>query len=305
MTLPQDPAELRSATLRLTQILVASGLDPEICILFVQSHVPEHAELAWILQCTASFGELSRMNQFKEKSSDADFVSAGLFTYPALQAADVLLYDTDVVPVGDDQRQHLELTRDVAMRFNSRYGETFVVPRHRISETAARVMDLQNPANKMSKSAGEAPGTIWLLDTPEVIQRKIRRAVTDSLGEVRYDTAGRPGVSNLLDIMGAATGETPAALAERYESYGKLKNDCADAVIALLEPIRQRFEELAADPAETERILRKGAERAGGVAAGTMERAREAIGLLPLGGARLPRPASTPRPGVSHFVDLK
>lgn len=281
ITLPQDPAELRNATLRLTQLLVAIGLDPEKCVIFVQSHVREHTELAWLLQCTISFGELRRMNQFKEKSADADFVSAGLFTYPALQAADILLYDTDEVPVGDDQRQHLELTRDAAMRFNSRYGDTFVVPRHRIAATGARVMDLQNPEEKMSKSLGEAPGTIWLLDDADVIRRKIRRAVTDSVGEVRYDISAQPGVSNLLDILGASTSRPADALAEEYVSYGALKNDCAEAVVALLEPIQRRFAELQSDSGETLRLLAEGAERARETASLTMTRVREAVGFLP------------------------
>ncbi len=283
VTVPQDPAELRASTLRLTQLLMAVGLDPEVCLIFVQSHVREHTELAWLLQCTVSFGDLRRMNQFKEKSADADFVSAGLFTYPALQAADVLLYDTDIVPVGDDQRQHIELTRDAAIRFNSRYGDTFVVPRHRIAEAGARVMDLQNPTSKMSKSAGEAPGTIWLLDDPPAIERKIRRAVTDSLGQVRYDTVNQPGVSNLLDILGAATGRPAADLEEEYDSYGTLKGDCADAVVALLEPIRRRFAELEADPGHTQGLLRQSAERATEIASRTMGRAREAVGFLPGG----------------------
>ena len=285
ITIPQNPAELRAATLRLTQLLVAVGLDPKECVIFVQSHVREHTELAWLLQCTVSFGELRRMNQFKEKSADADFVSAGLFTYPALQAADILLYDTDEVPVGDDQRQHLELSRDAAMRFNSRYGDTFVVPRHRIASTGARVMDLQNPEEKMSKSSGEAPGTIWLLDDPSVIRRKIRRAVTDSLGEVRYDPDTQPGVSNLLDILGASTDRRANALAEEYDNYGALKDDCAEAVIALLEPIQRRYDEMQSESGETLRLLADGAERAREVASRTMARAREAVGFLSCGGS--------------------
>ena len=209
LTIPQDPVELRESTLRLAQTLLAVGLDPEVCTLFVQSQVHEHAELAWIMQCTASYGELSRMTQFKDKSDKAGFVSGGLFTYPALMAADILLYDTDLVPVGDDQRQHVELARDVAERFNSRYGDTFVVPKATFPTAGARVMDLQDPTSKMSKSADSAAGTILLLDEPKVIEKKIKRAVTDMDAEVRYDVAAKPGVSNLLSILGVVTGRTP------------------------------------------------------------------------------------------------
>ncbi|MDE0668448.1 MAG: tryptophan--tRNA ligase [bacterium] len=283
VTAPQDPGELRAATLRLAQMLMAAGLDPEVCVLFVQSHVGEHTQLAWVLECTTGFGELRRMHQFKDKSADVDFVSAGLFTYPVLQAADILLYDTDVVPVGDDQRQHVELTRDIAQRFNARYGEVLAVPAHRIPPAGARVMDLQEPTRKMSKSAGEAPGTIGLLEGPEAVRRKIRRAVTDSEAEVRFDRDAKPGVSNLLEILGAATGRTPQEVAAAYDRYGPLKNDCAEAVVELLAPIRRRFDELCADPAETQRALAAGATTAGDVAAATMARVREAMGFLPRG----------------------
>ena len=281
ITVPQDPAELQAATLRLAQLLMASGLDPEICVLWVQSHVPEHAELSWILECTAGFGELRRMHQFKDKAEGADFVAAGLFTYPVLQAADILLYDTDLVPVGDDQRQHLELTRDIAQRFNARHGDVLVVPEHRIPPAGARVMDLQDPTRKMSKSLGEAPGTIWLLDDPDTVRRKIRRAVTDSEPEVRFERDAKPGVSNLLEIFGAATRRTPQEVAAVYDRYGPLKNDCAEAVVEMLAPIRQRFAELSADPAETQRALQAGAETAGQIAVATMGRVREAMGFLP------------------------
>ncbi|HZA88317.1 MAG TPA: tryptophan--tRNA ligase, partial [Acidimicrobiales bacterium] len=203
LTIPQDPAVLRAKTIEVTQILVAAGLDPEVCTLFAQSQVPEHSELGWIMECTAAFGELRRMVQFKEKSVEAGFVSAGLFTYPALQAADVLLYGTEKVPVGDDQRQHVELARDLAMRFNSRYGDTFVVPEHAIPPVAARVMDLQQPERKMSKSLESPQGTVVVLDDPDTIARKFRRAVTDSEAEVRYDPDAKPGVSNLLSILAA------------------------------------------------------------------------------------------------------
>ena len=281
LTVPQDPAAMRSATLRLAQMLLAIGLDPERCTLFVQSHVHEHAEAAWLMQCTTSFGELRRMTQFKDKSDRSDFISAALFTYPALQAADILLYDTDIVPVGEDQRQHLELSRDVAERFNSRYGETFVVPQAFIPKAGARVMDLQNPTSKMSKSGDSPQGSISLLDEPKAIEKKIKRAVTDTDGEVRHDPATKPGVSNLLSMLAAATGGDAARLADDYRQYGPLKADTAAAVIALVEPIQERFRMLEADPAETARILAGGAERARAKASEVLARARENIGLLP------------------------
>ena len=280
LTLPQDPAELRAKTLEVTQLLVAAGLDPEVVTLFCQSQVPEHAELGWVMECTAAFGELRRMTQFKDKAAQADFVSAGLFAYPALQAADILLYDTDEVPVGDDQRQHLELARDLAIRFNGRYGDTFVVPEHAIPPVAARVMDLQAPERKMSKSVDSSQGTVLVLDHPEVIERKFRRAVTDSGSEVRYDPVAKPGVSNLLSILAAATDGDPATLASSYSQYGPLKTDAAAAVIALLAPVQKRFAELAADPAETRRVLRHGADKARVTAAATMARVRDRLGLL-------------------------
>jgi tryptophanyl-tRNA synthetase len=282
LTVPQDPAELRTKTIEATQVLVAAGLDPEVTTLFVQSQVSEHAELAWIMECTAAFGELRRMTQFKEKSDQADFVSAGLFTYPALQAADILLYDTAKVPVGDDQRQHLELARDLAVRFNSRYGETFVVPEHAIPQVAARVLDLQHPGRKMSKSVDSPLGTVLVLDDPDAIRRKFRRAVTDSETDVRYDPAERPGVANLLSILAAATDERPEALADNYPQYGPLKADAAEAVIELLRPLQKRFAELAADPAETQRILATGAAKARAMAGPKMTLVRERLGLPPL-----------------------
>jgi tryptophanyl-tRNA synthetase len=281
LTVAQDPAELRVTTLSLAQKLMAVGLDPDVCTLFVQSHVHEHAELAWLMECTASYGELSRMTQFKDKAAKSEFVSAGLFTYPALMAADILVHDTDRVPVGDDQRQHLELTRDVAMRFNSRYGETFVVPEAFIPETGARVMDLQRPTDKMSKSAESPQGTIDLLDDPAVVDRKIKRAVTDSGTDVTFDVDGRPGVANLLSILAAATGRTPEEVAEGYEQFGPLKADTAEAVVELLRPIQARYRELEADPGTTEALLAKGAEKAQAKAAEVLARARQAIGLLP------------------------
>ena len=261
---------------------MAVGIDPERSILFVQSQVPQHSQLAWLMECTVSYGELSRMTAFKDKSNrdSTKFVSASLFTYPALQAADILLYDTDVVPVGDDQRQHIEITRDIAERFNSRYGHTFVVPEHRIPPAGARVMDLQNPDRKMSKSEGEAPGTIWVLEEEKKIEKKFKRAVTDSDGEVRFDIEEKPGVSNLLSILGAATSKNPEDLASEYTQYGPLKGDTAEAVIELLRPVRSRYEELAADPAETERLLKVGADKAEAIATEVLARAKKNVGLL-------------------------
>ena len=281
LTVPQDPATLRAATVGLAQLLMASGLDPEVCTLFVQSHVPEHAELSWLMECTVSFGELRRMTQFKDKSDRSEFVSAALFTYPALMAADILLYDTDRVPVGDDQRQHLELARDVAVRFNGRYGPTFVVPEAAIPRAGARVMDLQNPTNKMSKSLESPLGTVYVLDDLAAIAKKVKRAVTDTDAEVRYDPATKPGVSNLLSILAACTGRTPEDAAVGYTQYGPLKNDTAEAVVETLRPIQARYAELATDPAETARLLALGADRARAVATPVLDRARDAVGLLP------------------------
>ena len=280
LTIPQDPATLRAQTLELAQVLLAVGIDPDVATLFVQSHVPEHTEMSWVLECTASLGELSRMTQFKDKSDEATFVSGGLFTYPALMAADILLYDTDQVPVGDDQRQHLELARDVAGRFNQRYGDTFVVPEATVPPVAARVMDLQHPTRKMSKSDDSPQGTVLVLDDPAVAAKKIKRAVTDTGSEVRFDPETKPGVSNLLSILSACTGTAPEVLADRYQQYGPLKADAAAAVVEL-EPIQARFAELAADPAGTAALLRQGAAKARATAAATMARTRDALGLLP------------------------
>jgi len=282
LTVPKDPGVVAAKTLEVAQVLMASGLDPQTCTLFVQSHVPQHTELTWLMQCNTAFGELSRMTQFKEKSDkQRDFISAGLFTYPTLQVADILLYDTEQVPVGEDQRQHIELTRDVAERFNNRYGETFVLPEVVVPTAGARVMDLQEPANKMSKSAETDAGTILLTEDLARTAKKIRRAVTDSENEVRWDPTDKPGVSNLLGILGAATGRDPESLAAHYEQYGPLKNDTAEAVVELLEPIQRRYAELRDDPAETSRLLRVGAEKASGVATGVLDRAIDAVGLLP------------------------
>jgi tryptophanyl-tRNA synthetase len=288
LTIPRDPAELRTKTVECINMLLAVGLDPGVCTLFLQSHVPEHTELAWLLECTASMGELRRMTQFKEKTAKGGEESArvGLFTYPVLQAADILLYDADLVPVGDDQRQHVELTRDLAVRFNQRYGETFVVPEAAIQPPGrgARIMDLQRPTAKMSKSAESEQGVIMLLDPPAVIERKIKRAVTDAEtgdGLVRYDPVAKPGVSNLLELLGLATDRAPAEVAGSYHQYGPLKADTATAIVELVRPIQERYLLLAADPAVSEKALAEGAEKAREVASGTLQRARNAIGLLP------------------------
>lgn len=282
LTIPKDPGEVGARTMELAQVLMACGLDHERVTLFVQSHVAQHAELGWILQCNTSFGELNRMTQFKDKSArQRDFISAGLFAYPALQAADILLYDTEQVPVGEDQRQHVELTRDVAERFNSRFGDTFVLPEAVIPHSAARVMDLQNPTDKMSKSAETDTGTILLGDDLARTAKKIRRAVTDSDNEVRWDPTNKPGVSNLLGILGACTGRDPLVVAEEYDQYGPLKSDTADAVVALLEPIQSRLTELRADPADTTRLLARGADKAREVAVPVLERVLTNVGLQP------------------------
>ncbi len=279
LTIPQDPEVLRRTTLELAQLLLAVGIDPTVATLFIQSDVSEHTELAWMLECTVSFGELRRMTQFKDKSDDAEFVSAGLFTYPALMAADILLYDSDEVPVGEDQRQHLELTRDIATRFNSRFGETFVVPRATVPKVAARVMDLQDPTRKMSKSDDSPQGTILVLEELGQVAKKIRRAVTDTDNEVRFDPVGKPGVSNLLSILSACTGGDPAQLADQYDQYGPLKADVAEAVVEYLRPIQERYAELAADPSGVHALLAAGADRARALAEAKMITVRDRLGL--------------------------
>ncbi len=281
LTVDHDPAALRALTLEQARCLVAVGLDPDVCTLFIQSHVHEHAELCWLLECTASFGELRRMTQFKDKSQEQEFVSAGLFTYPVLMAADILVYDADRVPVGDDQRQHLELCRDIALRFNGRYGDVLVVPEATVPKVGARVKDLQEPAKKMSASSASLQGTLLLLDAPADIERKIKRAVTDTEDEVRYDRGAKPGVSNLLTILGAVTSRAPDEVASGYTRYGPLKADTAAAVIEYLRPVQERYRELADDPAGTAAVLEKGAAKAGAVAARTLARAKQAVGLLP------------------------
>ena len=282
LTVTEEPGVIGRNTLQLAAVLFAVGLDPDIATVFVQSHVPEHSQLGWIMECTVSFGELSRMTQFKDKSAkrEAEFVSAGLFTYPALQAADILLYDANEVPVGDDQRQHIEITRDIAIRFNHRFGETFVIPKSVTPPSGARVMDLLNPTSKMSKSGDEDTGVIYLLDDPSKIEKKFKRAVTDSETEVVFDRERKPGVSNLLEILAAATGTTPQKAAETYTRYGDLKLASAQAVIAMLEPIQARYFELLNDQGELMRLLHKGNARAKEVASKTLSRAQKAIGFL-------------------------
>ena len=280
LTIPRDPKELREQTLETALILLAAGLDPNVCTLFVQSHVPEHSQLAWILECVASMGELRRMTQFKEKAkSGENEARVGLYTYPVLQAADILLYDANRVPVGDDQRQHLELCRDLAIRFNSRYGETFVVPEATVPKTGARVMDLQDPTSKMSKSAESNRGVIMVLDEPDVIERKVRRAVTDPGAQIRFDPEHKPGVSNLLQILAASSGGDPEALADDFADYASLKQAVTDAVVELLRPLRERYLDLATDPRGAEDILTTGAAKAREVASATLARAQDAIGL--------------------------
>ena len=283
LTVTEQPGVVGERTIELAAILFAVGLDPDVATVFVQSHVPEHAQLAWLMECNVSYGELGRMTQFKDKTAKrgGDFISAGLFTYPALQAADILLYDTDEVPVGDDQRQHVEITRDIAIRFNHRFGETFVLPTAVVPKAGARVMDLQDPTSKMSKSTESEAGVIQLLDDPDTIARKFKRAVTDSEGEVRYDPAHKPGVSNLLEILAALRDDKPENVAAGYSQYGPLKTDAGDAVIEALRPIRERAAELVADRGELASLLHKGAERARTVAAATLQRAYDAVGLLP------------------------
>jgi len=283
ITLPHDPAELAARTRRTAMLLLAAGLDPHRCTLFVQSHVPAHTELTWILNCVATMGELRRMTQFKDKGQGQESVSVGLFDYPVLMAADILAYDTDRVPVGDDQRQHLELARDVALRFNHRFGDTLVVPEAAIPPVGARIMDLQTPTNKMSKSADSPQGTIALLDAPTAITKRLKSAVTDSETEVRFDPDAKPGVSNLLQILSATSGRSIADLEAEFGTggYGGLKTAAADAVVAFLAPLQARYAELEADPGAVDALLGEGAAKADAIADGVIRRVRDAVGLLP------------------------
>ena len=283
ITVPQDPEELRKASLALACIYLAVGVDPARSTLFVQSHVHEHAELAWVLGSVTMYGELRRMTQFKDKMAKAEAsVTHGLFSYPVLMAADILLYQTDRVPVGEDQRQHLELARDIAQRFNGRYGETFVVPQAAIPKVGARIMDLQNPEAKMSKSEDSPQGTIDLLDPPDGIRKKIKTAVTDSETEIRHAPETKPGISNLLEIMSVATGEPVAELEKRYAGagYGQFKEDVGEAVVALLEPIQERYRALRSDERELQRLLAVGAEKARRASEPTLEAMYDHMGFV-------------------------
>ena len=284
LTVPQDPRLLAEQTRKTAAQYIAAGIDPEQSILFVQSHVPAHAELAWILNTITGFGEASRMTQFKDKAArqGTDSASVGLFAYPMLMAADILLYDTVVVPVGDDQKQHVELTRDLANRFNSRFGDTFVVPEPVIMKETARIYDLQNPAAKMSKSAATDAGVVWMLDDASKTAKKFKSAVTDDDRSIRFDREAKPGVSNLLTILSAFTGTSVADLEVSFDGkgYGDLKSTVADAVVATFEPMRARALELLADPAELDRILGRNADRAIEIAQPKLQLAYDRIGLL-------------------------
>jgi tryptophanyl-tRNA synthetase len=281
ITVEYDPADLRERTLDLAAVLFATGLDPERSTVFIQSHVTAHAEAAWLLASVTSMGELRRMTQFKEKSDLHEFISAGLFTYPVLMAGDILLYQTDVVPIGDDQRQHVELARDVAERFNSRFGETFKLPEGRFPEVGARIMDLQEPDRKMSTTGGTPQGTLELFDPPEVLAKKVKSAVTDSGKEVRRGP-GKEGIANLIDIMSVATGEAPEEIEARYDGagYGQFKADVAEAVIALVEPIQERYYALRSDAAELQRLLGIGADKAREASAPTLAAMYERMGFV-------------------------
>ncbi len=285
VTVPIDPAELRSGTRRTAAAVLAIGVDPGRSTLFVQSHVAAHSQLAWLIQCVTGMGELRRMTQFKDKSARGgvavDHVGVGLFTYPTLQAADILAHDADRVPVGDDQRQHIELTRDVAQRVNARAGDAVVVvPTHVIPPVGARIMDLADPTSKMSKSAATDAGLINLFDDESTIAKRIRRAVTDSGTEVVHDVENKPGVANLLSILGAIEGLGPEVVADRYDRYGDLKGAVADAVVELTRPLRARYDELLDDPAELDRLLAAGADKASEVAGETSRRVSDALGFL-------------------------
>jgi tryptophanyl-tRNA synthetase len=280
ITVAYDPDDLRESTLSLAALLLASGLDPERCTLFVQSHNPDHPEAAWLLSAVTSFGELRRMTQFKDKSEHQEFVASGLLTYPVLQAADILLYQTDVVPVGEDQRQHVELTRDVAERFNARFGETFTVPRVEVPQIGAKIMDLQEPTKKMSTTGGTALGTLLMLDDADAVRRKIRSAVTDSGREVRRGP-GKEGIENLISIMSVSTGDLPDEIEGRYDGagYGQFKADVAESVVELLDPIQRRYRELREDTAELRRLLALGAAKARNASAPTIAAMVERMGF--------------------------
>ncbi|MGI6357757.1 MAG: tryptophan--tRNA ligase [Bacillota bacterium] len=283
LTVPKDPSVLHEQAVTLAALYLAMGIDPHKSTLFVQSHVSAHSELAWLLQCSSYMGELGRMTQFKEKSEGQESVTVGLFTYPTLMAADILLYQTNLVPVGEDQKQHLELTRDIAMRFNHRFGDIFTIPEPAIAEVGARIMSLQEPEKKMSKS--DHPNThISMLDDASTVKKKVNRAVTDSEGSVRYDPERKPGVSNLLVIHSLCSGESIADLEDRYrgQGYGALKKGVIDSVVATLEPIQRRYQELISS-GEVLDLLRQGAERAEQAARPTLRRVQQAMGLISVG----------------------
>ncbi|MFE0421085.1 tryptophan--tRNA ligase [Streptomyces sp. NPDC058953] len=285
ITVPQDPAELRANTRLAVAQLLAAGLDPDRCTLFVQSHVPEHAQLGWVMNCLTGFGEASRMTQFKDKSAKqgADRATVGLFTYPILQVADILLYQADSVPVGEDQRQHIELTRDLAERFNTRFGDTFTIPAPHIVKEVAKIYDLQDPSIKMSKSASTPKGLVNLLDEPKVTAKKIKSAVTDTGTVVGYDPVEKAGISNLLTIYATLTGRSIPELEKEYEGrmYGALKTDLAEIVVDFVTPFRERTQAYLDDPESLDAILAKGAEKARAVAAESLATAYDRIGLLP------------------------
>ncbi|MDP8943457.1 MAG: tryptophan--tRNA ligase [Actinomycetota bacterium] len=281
ITVAYDPRDLRRYTLDTTAMVLAAGLDPDRCILFRQADVKQHTELCWLLCAVTAHGDLSRMHQFKEKAAkQRELVSAGLFFYPVLQAADVLAYRTDEVPVGDDQRQHLELTRDIAIRFNQRFGETLVVPRHRIPEVGARIRDLQAPDQKMSTTAATDQGTLYVLDEPRTIEKKVKSAVTDSGTEV-LRAPEKPGISNLIEVLSVIRGVEPTQVEAEFDGggYGAFKAAVAEAVIEYLRPVRERYGELRADEAELERVLADGADRAREIAAPTLADVRERMGV--------------------------
>jgi tryptophanyl-tRNA synthetase len=282
ITVDYDPQDLHDRTLDLAALLFAVGLDPDRCTLFCQSHVTAHAEAAWLLSAVTGFGQLGRMTQFKEKGDSKEFVSSGLFTYPVLMAGDILLYQTDIVPIGDDQRQHLELARDVAERFNSRFGETFKVPRAVYPEVGARIMDLQEPTKKMSTTGGTAQGTVLVLDDADTIRKKFKTAVTDSGREIRYAPDEKPGVSNLIEILSVASGRPIPEVEAAYDGkgYGDLKTDVGEAVVDLFTPMKERYDALRSDEGELRRLLRIGADKAQTTSAPTLHQMYERMGFV-------------------------
>jgi|SRR5215211_462948 len=289
ITVAYDPSDLRERTLDLAAMLFATGLDPERSTVFIQSHVPAHPEAAWLLSAVTSFGELRRMTQFKDKSEQQDFVSAGLFTYPVLMAGDILLYQTDIVPVGDDQRQHIELARNVAERFNTRFGETFTVPEGVFPEEGARIKNLQEPERAMSTTYGTEQGVVRLVDEPDAIRKKFKTAVTDSGRDIRHNPAEKPGISNLIEIMAVTTGTPVGEIEARYDGqgYGAFKEDVGEAVVELLRPIQERYQELRADTRELERLLARGAEKARESSRPTLEAMVERMGFVTSDSGRL------------------